>query len=347
VTDAGSTPGRGDVFATFRPRRGRRVAWAFAVGSLAVFGLLALLLPATRYQGWSVGDSLLLAGFGVLVALAMWRFARMRAVPSRSGLVVRNVLLTREVAWAEVAGVRFAGGDAWAWLDLDDGDQLAVMAIQRSDGAFARTEAARLAALVQARGGQRTERDRPPEAVGVVLAAGAGRRFGGPKALAALEGERLVDRAVRILRAGGCSDVLVVAGAAPVLQVDATVVTNVHWPTGMASSLHAGLEAAGRGRWDAAVLMLVDTPWIGPQSVQRLLDAHRRGAPAAQATYGGVPGHPVLLARETWPGVAATATGDEGARAWLRGHADDVELVDCDGTGDPRDVDRPEDLAGQ
>lgn len=147
--------GADDPFAPFVPRRGRRTALGFTVGSLVVFGVLALALPATGYRGWSVGDSLLIAGFGVLMALVMWRFAAIRALPSREGIVVRNVAVTRRLTWGEIESVRFAGGDAWAWLDLTDGDQLAVMAIQRSDGARALAEASRLAALVQALGSER------------------------------------------------------------------------------------------------------------------------------------------------------------------------------------------------
>lgn len=181
------------------------------------------------------------------------------------------------------------------------------------------------------------------DAVGIVLAAGAGRRFGGAKALVTLDGERLVDRAVRVLREGGCADVLVVAGAVPLRDVDADVVTNVDWPTGMASSLRVGLEAARRGRWSCAVLLLVDTPWVGSAAVSRLLDAGE--SPAAHATYGGVPGHPVRLDRGIWADVAAAASGDQGARVWLRDHHEQVLLVDCGDTGSPRDVDVPADLA--
>ncbi|KQX66678.1 PH domain-containing protein [Angustibacter sp. Root456] len=148
----GGSGAAGDPFGPFVPRRGRRVATGFAVGALVVFGVLAMALPATGYRGWSVGDSLLMAGFGVLVAVVMWRFAAIRAVPSREGLVVRNVAVTRRLTWAEIEAVRFANGDAWAWLDLVDGDQVAVMAIQRSDGARALAEASRLAALVQGLG---------------------------------------------------------------------------------------------------------------------------------------------------------------------------------------------------
>ncbi|MET9415377.1 nucleotidyltransferase family protein, partial [Streptomyces klenkii] len=72
--------------------------------------------------------------------------------------------------------------------------------------------------------------------------------------------------------------------------------------------------------------------------------AHRAGAGLAAASYGGERGHPVLLAREHWAGVARAADGDRGARAYLRAHADAVTLVECADVADPRDVDVPDDL---
>jgi nicotine blue oxidoreductase len=183
---------------------------------------------------------------------------------------------------------------------------------------------------------------------GVVLAAGAGVRFGGPKALVRLDGERLVDRAVRALRDGGCDPLVVVEGAAAVGPVDAVVVGNPDWAEGMGSSLRAGLSALeARADVGAAVLLLVDTPGIGAVPVQRVIARYgQSGGPvcAVQAAYDGVPGHPVLLDRSVWSAVSAHASGDQGARVWMREHRDDVHLVDCTGVGDPRDVDRPEDL---
>ncbi|GAB3674938.1 PH domain-containing protein [Angustibacter aerolatus] len=138
----------GDPYAVLRPRRGRAVAIGIAVASLVVFGGLALVLPATG--DWSAVDSALLAGFGLLLVAMMWRFATLRADPSPSGLVVRNVLVTTTVRWAQIERVRFGGGDPWVLLDLDDGVELAVMAVQKADGEHGRREAGRLAALVQA-----------------------------------------------------------------------------------------------------------------------------------------------------------------------------------------------------
>jgi nicotine blue oxidoreductase len=179
----------------------------------------------------------------------------------------------------------------------------------------------------------------------VVLAAGAGRRFGGPKAVALIAGERLVDRAVRLARAGGCDPVVVVAGAVPLDAEGAEVVDNPDWASGMGSSLRAGLAALPVAA-DAAVVLLVDTPWLGPDSIRRLLAAHGAGARLAVATYSGERGHPVLLGRDHWARVAASAHGDNGARAYLAGRPDEVVEVDCTGTGEPTDVDLPTDLVG-
>ncbi len=179
---------------------------------------------------------------------------------------------------------------------------------------------------------------------GIVLAAGAGRRFGGPKALALLDGERLVDRAVATLAAAGCAPVVVVSGATPLVVPGAVIAHNPVWETGMGSSLRAALRHLADSPASAAVVLLVDTPWVEAAAVARLLHAHTAGAVAAQAVYDGTPGHPVLLDRSVWDDVAGLAVGEQGARAWLRAHADLVRAVGCDGLGSPRDVDRPADL---
>ena len=183
----------------------------------------------------------------------------------------------------------------------------------------------------------------PDQVAGLVLAAGAGRRFGGAKALAVLDGERLVDRAAGLLARAGLTPIVVVSGAAELTVPGATVVPNPLWPSGMGSSLRAGLrELSGSGA-AAAVVVLVDTPWLVPAAVRRLVD-QGQGAAAAVATYDGRRGHPVLLSARVWPEVAGLAVGDVGAKAWLQAHPDQVREVDCTGLGSPRDVDRPEDL---
>jgi nicotine blue oxidoreductase len=185
---------------------------------------------------------------------------------------------------------------------------------------------------------------------GLVLAAGGGRRFGGPKALAKLDRQPLAERAVALLREGGCFPVHIVLGAQAqqVTEVtdlgDAVVAVNPDWESGIGSSLRAGLAALPPAA-DAAVVVLVDQPLIGAEAVRRVIRAYLDGAAIAVATYGGQFGHPVLLSRSTWAGVAQLAQGDTGARAYLRANPELVIEVACDETGSPADVDTPSDLA--
>lgn len=189
---------------------------------------------------------------------------------------------------------------------------------------------------------------RTARVAGVVLAAGAGTRFGGPKALVEVDGERLVDRAARVLRAGGCDPVVVVLGAVLVDVPGAdVVVVNEQWSTGMGSSLRAALAAPELASCSAVVLVLVDQPGIRAAAVRAIADAHRAGADLAVAAYPDSTGHPVLLGRAHWAGVAAAAEGDVGARPYLAAHQDAVVEVDCSGLGDARDADTPGELTGR
>ena len=179
---------------------------------------------------------------------------------------------------------------------------------------------------------------------GVLLAAGEGSRFGQPKALVTLDGQTLAERGARLLRAGGADPVLIVAGAAPVEVGDVRTVYNPDWRTGMGSSLRAALRALAGADAGAAVIALADQPLVGAQAVARLIAAYLAGATVAVAAYEGKPRNPVLLAREHWPEVIETATGDQGARAFLRAHPDLVTLVECGDTGRPDDIDTRADL---
>ena len=185
----------------------------------------------------------------------------------------------------------------------------------------------------------------------MLLAAGQGSRFGRPKALVELDGQTLAERGVTLLRAGGTGPVLIVTGAAQVElrpEHQARTVYNGEWRTGMGSSLRAALRAlteleAGP-EIGAVVVALADQPLVGAEAVGRLIAAYRAGAGVAVAAYGGKPRNPVLLAREHWPEVIATATGDQGARAFLRARPELVTLVECGDTGRPDDIDTPADL---
>jgi nicotine blue oxidoreductase len=165
-----------------------------------------------------------------------------------------------------------------------------------------------------------------------------------PKALVTVDGQLLVERGLATLREAGCAPVVVVLGAA-VSQVraaaaldGATVVDNPDWDTGMGSSLRTGLSTVDGA--EAVVVLLVDTPGVTPAAIRRVA-AHADPAALAIATYHGEPGHPVMLGRDHWAGVAALATGDVGARRYLAAHPDLVTRVPCEDVADGTDLDRP------
>lgn len=204
---------------------------------------------------------------------------------------------------------------------------------------------------------------------GVLLAAGDGSRLGHPKATVIIGGQSLARRGIAMLQAGGAAPVIVVTGAAgpgnlgtdlsgtgrggeparrgrDLLDDTGPSVLSVHnpdWPGGMGSSLRSGL-AAVPAHCPAAVLALADQPLVGAAAVSRLIGAYQAGADVAVACYAGQPRNPVLISRRYWPQVAALAVGDAGARPFLLAHPDLVTGVECADTGQPDDVDTPEDL---
>jgi len=196
----------------------------------------------------------------------------------------------------------------------------------------------------------RTARDE--EVAGLLLAAGGGRRLGGrPKALLEHRGRPLVEYAAGVLRAAGCDRVHVVLGAAADAVREradlsgCVLVDNPDWERGMGSSLRAGLGSLTGTGVRAALVSLVDQPGIGPEAVARVLAAYRDEMSLASAAYEGMRGHPVLLGSAHWTGIAATATGDRGARAYLKAHEEALALVECGDVARPYDIDTQGDLA--
>lgn len=178
--------------------------------------------------------------------------------------------------------------------------------------------------------------------VGLLLAAGSGERFGGPKGLARDDdGTSWLLRSLQALRP--CAEVVVVVGAeaervAALLPMSVSRVRADDWAEGMGASLRAGLGALGATAHDAALVSLVDLPDVDTAVVARLVGVAGGPADLARASYDGIPGHPVLIGRDHWAGVVATATGDRGARDYLAGH--DVALVECGDLATGADVDR-------
>lgn len=185
-------------------------------------------------------------------------------------------------------------------------------------------------------------------AIGIVLAAGAGRRMGGPKALVGdwAAPRTPVEEVATRLRDGGCPRVLALIGA----EADAVraavgaappwlrLIEAADWAEGLGASLGAGLRAAGDAT--VALVTLVDLPDVRADVVARLLATVPLGERTlARAAYRGVPGHPVLIGRAWWPRATEVARGDAGARHLFA--AEDHLLVECGDLATGRDVDRP------
>jgi len=159
----------------------------------------------------------------------------------------------------------------------------------------------------------------------VILAAGASTRFGSPK-------QRLLLGPVleRVRAARSLGEIVVVLGAHEV-ETDARVVRCRDWEVGPGASLRCGLAALSPEA-EAAIVVLADGPELAPEAIDRVVAAWD-GDPVLAASYGGVRGHPVLLARSAWSSIP-----DEGARAL------EPRLVPCDDLGYPGDVDTADDL---
>jgi molybdenum cofactor cytidylyltransferase len=178
-----------------------------------------------------------------------------------------------------------------------------------------------------------------------VLAAGRGVRFGGdtPKPLLPFGETTLLAHSLAAAQGSELAPVVCVVSddrVAAALPDGVVIARNQVPERGIASSLHAALILLrGYGDVDAVVVGLADQPLVGAEAYRRVAAVD---SSLAVATYGGENGNPVRIARTLW-GEALALDGDEGARVLVRRHGA-VKVV-CDGTGEPSDVDTPEDLA--
>jgi Bacterial PH domain len=134
---------------TWRPRRTRRFCRAISLILLVVFGAVAILLPGSGGFAFNFGDRLAVFGCAVAIAWFLNRHASVRVRATAEGVEVVNLFRRRRLAWGEVLAVRLRPGDPWAFMDTSDGETVALMGIQASDGPAATAAARELARLAR------------------------------------------------------------------------------------------------------------------------------------------------------------------------------------------------------
>ena len=184
----------------------------------------------------------------------------------------------------------------------------------------------------------------------VIIAAGTSSRLGQPKQLLMLEGETLLQRAIRIAHKAGARPVLVVLGAhrdeieAQVDFAGSNIVVNPNWEEGMASSIRAGVEALAEETGCSGVLLMIcDQPRVTPEHLGRMIDAFQQSETSAIASvYAGKRGIPAIFPRQAFAELLALR-GDKGASRLLS--EPDRQVVGIVLDGGEMDIDRPEDLS--
>ncbi|KYH31956.1 selenium cofactor biosynthesis protein YqeC [Neomoorella mulderi] len=185
---------------------------------------------------------------------------------------------------------------------------------------------------------------RPGPVGAIVLAAGAGERYGGDKQLLSIAGQPMVRRVVTTALAAVPGNVVVVLGheagrvAAALEGLAADIAYNPGYRRGLSTSLQAGLAALGPES-RAALFVLADQPGVTPDVITRLAGAYRQeGKKIIVPVYQGRRGNPVLIDRDLWPQILALQ-GDVGAREIIRAHPEEVLTVEVDCPGILKDID--------
>ena len=178
----------------------------------------------------------------------------------------------------------------------------------------------------------------------VVLAAGAGTRYGEPKAGARLpSGERFLDAVVRVAADAGARPVIAVVPPGFTIPGRARGVENLEPESEQITSIRLGVAALANAPVEGALVWPVDHPFVLIESVLAVADGYRRTqAPIVIPTYDGRRGHPAFFARDTWPDLMTVASG--GARAVVRAYASQVHELPVPDPGVVLDIDTRSDM---
>lgn len=183
----------------------------------------------------------------------------------------------------------------------------------------------------------------------LVLAGGAGRRFGGGKLLATLGGAPVIRRTAEAVSAAGFADVLIVTGAdeagikAALHGIACRIIHAPNWAEGMAATLRTGIAALAPDARGVSVF-LGDMPLVPIALCPAITQAAENAGYAARPRVAGLPGHPAAFTRAAFADLAGL-TGDQGAAALLKQRTGDVAYLDTADAGALLDIDAPGDLA--
>lgn len=180
----------------------------------------------------------------------------------------------------------------------------------------------------------------------VIIGAGAGTRFGGPKAEARLpDGRRFLDAIVETAQSAGLDPIIAVLPPGVAAPAGVRTVVNANPKSEQIVSARLGLAQLTNAPLTSAVLWPVDHPFVSVESVRAILDAGRTsGARIVVPVYDSRRGHPTWFHRDTWSELMTTPDG--GARAVIHGDPSRVREVQVNDRGVLRDIDTRGDLEG-
>jgi molybdenum cofactor cytidylyltransferase len=184
--------------------------------------------------------------------------------------------------------------------------------------------------------------------VGIILSAGESKRMGTPKQLLPWGKTIILQQVIDNAAASHLEQILLVLGSHAgeiagkiTISPKIEIVVNHDFKEGMSSSVKCGIKNAPAGA-DAFMLLLGDQPFISPAIINRLLDEYQTSKHGIVIpVYNGKHGHPVIFAAKYKQELLAIA--DQGAKAVVNNHLQDILEVPLDAPEILTDIDTPQD----